>query len=203
MQGPVQREKYEWANVWWDCADDTTLPRVLLIGDSISCGYSAVVTRLLAGTVHVDRMGTSRSINDPVLVKETALMLEDCKYKVIHFNNGLHGFHLSGPDYAASLQAYVDLLRRLGGEAKLVWGSSTPITVNGDVNTLAESNAVVLERNALAAGLMGELGILVNDLYATVAGKPELRSTDGYHYNGDGYEALGKAVADAVRAALE
>jgi len=30
-------EKYEWDNVWWESADSTGVPRVLYIGDSISC----------------------------------------------------------------------------------------------------------------------------------------------------------------------
>jgi lysophospholipase L1-like esterase len=86
----------------------------------------------------------------------------------------------------------------LGGDARLIWGSSTPITKPGDVNTLGEGNAVVTARNALAAEIMAERGIPVDDLYQVVVGKPDLRSPDGYHYSGPGYEALGKAVADAI-----
>ena len=198
MEAPVAHERYEWSNIWWDCADDTTLPRVLLIGDSISCGYSAIVTKLLEGKVHVDRLGTSRSINDPVLLKETVMMLAEYPYAAVHFNNGLHGFHLDAPAYAAALGRYLALIREHAGDARLIWASSTPITVNGDVNTLNESNQVVTARNAVAAEVMGQAGVPVNDLYSVVLGKPELRSNDGYHYNGQGYDVLGKAVADAV-----
>jgi hypothetical protein len=197
------REQYEWSNIWWDCANDPKLPRVLLIGDSISCGYSAVVTKLLEGKYHVDRLGTSRSINDPVLIKETKMMLEDSKYVAIHFNNGLHGFHLDGPTYAAALDDYIALLKKLGGGAKLIWGSSTPITKGGDVNTLSDGNAKVLERNAAALPIMERNGIPVDDLYQLVVGKSDLRAGDGYHYNGPGYDVLGKAVADAVLAAVQ
>jgi len=199
---PVVHEQYEWSNIWWDCANDPALPRVLLIGDSISCGYSPVVTTLLQGKVHVDRLGTSRSINDPVLLKETTMMLAEYPYAAIHFNNGLHGFHLDGPAYAAGLRAYVELLERLRGNAQLIWASSTPITQPDDVNTLAGDNEKVLARNALAAPLMQERGIPMNGLYQCVVGKPDLRSGDGYHYNGAGYDALGQAVAEALRRVL-
>lgn len=203
MEAPVAHERYEWSNIWWDCADDTTLPRVLLIGDSISCGYSAVVTKLLEGKYHVDRLGTSRSINDPVLLKETEMMLAEYPYAAVHFNNGLHGFHLDAPAYAAALGKYLALIREHAGSATLIWASSTPITVNGDVNTLNQSNQVVTARNTAAAEVMGQAGVAVNDLYSVVLGKPELRSSDGYHYSGAGYEVLGKAVADAVLKTIE
>lgn len=202
MTAPVVHEKYEWSNIWWDCADDPTLPRVLLIGDSIACGYSGVVTRLLAGRYHVDRLGTSRSINDPVLAKQTVLMLQEWPYVAVHFNNGLHGFHLDDADYAAALREYLTLIRQHCGAAKLIWASSTPITCNGDPTVLAEDNSVVTARNQRAAEVMTAEGVPVNDLYSVVLGKPELRVPDGFHYNAAGYELLGKAVAEAVLKAL-
>jgi hypothetical protein len=199
MSEPVVREKYEWFNIWWDCADDDVLPRVLLIGDSISCGYSGVVTEALREKCHVDRLGTSRSLNDPVLLQATEMMLREFPYQAVHFNNGLHGFRLDGPTYSAALREYVALIRRAAPQAKLIWASSTPITENGKPDALADSNEVVSARNALAAEVMQELGIPTNDLYSVVIGKAELRSPDGYHYSGDGYAALGKAVTEALQ----
>ncbi len=203
MTDPVVREQYEWFNIWWDCANDPALSRILLIGDSISCGYSPVVTRELQGKYHVDRLGTSRSLNDPVLLQATEMTLREFPYRAVHFNNGLHGFHLDGPTYAAALRDYVALIRRLAPDAKLIWASSTPITENGKPDTLAGSNEVVTARNALAAEVMQQAGLPTDDLYSVVIDKPDLRSNDGYHYNGEGYEALGKAVAQAVLTALE
>ncbi|MBM3498495.1 MAG: SGNH/GDSL hydrolase family protein [Armatimonadetes bacterium] len=199
MSEPVVREQYEWFNIWWDCANDPALPRVLLIGDSIACGYSAVVTRELQGTYHVDRLGTSRSLNDPVLLQTTEMMLREFPYRAVHFNNGLHGFHLDGPAYTAALREYVALIKRLEPDATLIWGNSTPITKNGEPQTLDPKNEVVTARNALAAEVMQAVGLPTDDLYAVVIDKPELRSPDGYHYNGEGNEVLGKAVAAALR----
>ncbi len=198
MTANVARETSEWSNIWWDCANDPTLPRVLLIGDSISCGYSPVVTKLLQGKVHVDRLGTSNSLGDPLLFKQTQMMLEAYSYAAVHFNNGLHGFHLPGEAYSAALRDWVKLIRAHGRGAKLIWAASTPITKSRDVKTLSDSNGIVTTRNTLAAAIMQEEGIPVNDLYGLVVGKPELRSPDGYHYNADGYALLGKAVADSV-----
>ncbi len=202
MDPALIRERSEWSNIWWDVANDRELPRVLLIGDSISVGYGGTVIEKLAGTAHVDRLSNSRNILDPIHLKETRLMLEDCRYAAIHFNNGLHGFHLTTAQYAQGLRAYVKLLRELAPDTPLIWASSTPITVNDHPEQLAESNGTVLERNAAAAALMAELGVATNDLYTLVVAHPEWKTGDGYHFNGDGQRAQGEAVAAAIRRAM-
>jgi len=90
-----------------------------------------------------------------------------------------------------------------GQGAGLVWASSTPVTVPGDPSTLdEEKNTIVLRRNALAADIMQDYDIPTNDLYSVVAGRPQLSTGDGYHYNAEGYALLGESVVRALRAAL-
>ena len=196
------RERSEWSQIWWDVANDTSMPRVLLIGDSITVGYSAGVIKQLEGLAHVDRLGNSRNILDPIHLKETRTMLEDGTYAAIHFNNGLHGFHLSVEQYARGLREYIALLRELAPGVPLIWASSTPITVKDHLEQLAANNEVVVVRNAAAAEIMKELDISTNDLYALVVGKPELRS-DTHHYNEAGRAVQAEAVADALRPYLQ
>lgn len=199
MENLLVREQFEWTNIWCNNANDLTLPRVLLIGDSIACGYSSTVIRQLQDKANVDRLGTSRSINDPVLIKETTLMLEDCHYIAIHFNNGLHGWHLGDRTYAESLRQYVQLLQKLGKGAKLIWASTTPITVQNDAQTIdLEKNSKVLRRNALAEEIMQEYHIPISDLYQLVLNKAELRGADGYHYNADGQRVQGEAISELL-----
>jgi len=200
----LQRETYEWSNIWWSHADDKSLLRVLLIGDSISVGYSPKVTRELEGTFHVDRLANSKAVNDPAHLKETVYMLGEYPYAAVHFNNGLHGCHLPDDDYADHLEKYVLLLKKHAPNVPLVWAASTPVTVNGDVQTLdPKTNAQVLARNERAATIMKKYNIPVNDLYTLVIGQPDLRSTDGYHYNEQGYDQMGRAVANAIRQATQ
>jgi hypothetical protein len=195
----IVREQYEWANIWWDHADDLDSGRVLLIGDSISVGYTAVVTRHLEGRARVDRLGTSRSITDPAFTKELFYLLGEFGYRVIHFNNGLHGAHVTDDDYAAGLRAMVRLLLEYGRGARLIWCSSTPVTVVDDPARLdAEKNPVVIRRNASAAQVMAEFGLPTNDLYALAVDRAELKSNDGYHFVAEGQEVLGQAVAEAI-----
>ena len=195
----MNREQYEWANIWWNNANDEKLPRALLIGDSISVGYGGPVTELLKGKANVDRLSTSKAIDDEAFAKETAYMLGEYRYSAVHFNNGLHGWHVADDVFESSLERYAKKLRELAKGAKLVWASITPVTKEGDTNALnTDMNYTVIRRNVIAVRVMRKLGISVNDLYTLVLGKADLRASDGVHYNNDGYQLMGKAVAKAI-----
>ena len=64
------REKYEWADFWWNDAHDASRPRVLIVGDSITNGCSGVVYRQLADVALVDKYVSSKNVKDPALLKE-------------------------------------------------------------------------------------------------------------------------------------
>jgi hypothetical protein len=195
----IVREEFEWSNIWWDHADDLTQPRIQLVGDSISVDYGSTTTERLRGIAHVDRLSNSKSANDPALLKEIGYMLGEYRYSVIHFNNGLHGFHLPDDVYAQSLRRIVQLLIHYGQGARLVWAVSTPVTVPGNPSALdSEKNEIVCRRNALAQDIMREYGIPVNDLYSLVLNRPELSRKDGYHYNVDGQAVLGNKVSEVL-----
>jgi lysophospholipase L1-like esterase len=199
MSKTIIRETYEWSNNWWDHAEDASLPRVLLIGDSISCGYGPKVIKNLEGKVHVDRMANSRGVHDPILFKEIKMALQDCQYKVIHFNNGLHAFNLTDREYGRGLEKYVKLISDFANGAALIWASSTPITKTTDGYPLdEEKNAIVLRRNEVAQKIMTARNIPIDDLYAVVVGKTDFLAGDGYHYKDNGYDVLGRVVADKI-----
>ena len=73
--------------------DDPTLPRVLLIGDSISIGYTPATRKLLAGKANVHRIPTNGGPTDNG-TKNIKQWLGDGKWDVIHFNFGLHDIKL-------------------------------------------------------------------------------------------------------------
>src|SRR5277367_4881011 len=74
---PAARESIEWCDLWISHANATNLPRVLLIGDSITRAYYPEVEKHLAGKAYVARLATSRFIADPVLLQEIALVLDN------------------------------------------------------------------------------------------------------------------------------
>src|SRR4051812_5137918 len=85
-KAPFSREAIEWCDIWISQANQTNLPRVLLIGDSIARDYYPEVEKRLAGKAYVARLATSRFIADPVLLKEIEMVLSGMKFDVIHFN---------------------------------------------------------------------------------------------------------------------
>lgn len=199
MEEQVLRERSEWCHLWWDHADDPALPRVLLIGDSITRGYRPTVTDKLKDKVHVDMFSTSKGVNDPAFEKELRYMLNEYEYVAVHFNNGLHASHMSEELYRSSLERAVDIIRERCPKAILLWAQSTPITEKTDSAVLDEKmNGQVLRRNETAAEVMKERGIPVNDLYSLIDGRPGFRLSDGYHYTEDGYRFLGLAVAERI-----
>lgn len=65
------------------------LPRVLLLGDSISMGYTARVRELLAGKANVHRPAEN-CFDSGNGVKKLEAWLGAGKWHVVHFNFGLH-----------------------------------------------------------------------------------------------------------------
>jgi len=201
----AHREKIEWCNIRWENTTDPKLPRVLLIGDSITLGYSGHVKKLLAGKANVDVLATSKGIDDPAFLKETAYALEGYAHAVVHFNNGLHGWHVNNEAYAECVRAYVKELQRLAPNAKLVWASTTPVPSRRRGAKLDKKrNGIVLARNKAARQAMDELGIPINDLYGLMVGDLEqlTASKGNVHYGEKGKAMQGQAVADAIAAQL-
>jgi hypothetical protein len=199
----MTREFYEWANLWWENAPDTTSPRVMLIGDSITNGYKNTVQELLRERgILVDMAAGSRSVEDPALFAELNYVLgdlQDHKYKAIHFNNGLHGSHLTGAEYETGMRAAIKLIRSLRPEAGLILVTCTVFTPKGSEGKVdPEKNVFVLERNAIIMKLADEFGLPVDNLFAAVAGKAEYPQPDAVHYTDIGYKHLAQSVAESI-----
>jgi|UniRef100_UPI003782E678 lysophospholipase L1-like esterase len=194
----VPREGTEWCNIWMPNANNHDLPRVLLIGDSVTQGYGPDVEKQLAGRAYVARLATSRCVGDPVLHAEVAAMLGAETFDVIHFNNGLHGIGaVSEKEYAEFLPQFIAHIRKLAPKAKLIWASSTPSHVNGKFEQTDARNENVKERNSIAAEIMGKEDIPVDDLYGLMIGYPEC-CADSLHYNAAGKAMQGAQVAGEI-----
>src|SRR5271154_6991411 len=127
---PAARESIEWCDIWISHADETNLPRVLLIGDSITRAYYPEVEKHLAGKAYVARLATSRFISDPVLLQEIALVLDNTKFDIIHFNNGMHGWQHTEAEYGEAFPAFLAAIKSHAPNAKLIWASTTPLKVS-------------------------------------------------------------------------
>src|SRR6202012_5051265 len=81
------RESIEWCDIWISHANETNLPRVLLIGDSITRAYYPEVEKRLAGKAYIGRLSSSAFISDPILLKQIKMVLTQYQFDAIHFNN--------------------------------------------------------------------------------------------------------------------
>jgi hypothetical protein len=192
------RERIEWADIWVTDADKNNLPRVLLIGDSITRGYFSEVEKHLAGKAYCARLTTSKCVSAPSFVDEIQLLLKHYRFAVIHFNNGLHGWGYTEPQYGDGLARTVDVIRKHSGDARLAWATTTPMRVGNDLQKLHERTERVIVRNQLAAEIMRERAISTDDLFGLVEDHPDWHSSDGVHFNNAGKEAQGKQVAESV-----
>jgi len=185
--------------------DVAGLPRVLLIGDSISMGYTLPVRELLKGKANVHRIPTN---GGPTLrgLESLKRWLGDGKWDVIHFNWGLHDLRLDDAgkyqvpldEYEKNLKELVKQLKATG--AKLIWCSTTPVP---EKCTPPRKNADVIAYNAAAKKIMDDNGIALDDLYAFALPKiKELQLPDNVHFGPEGSAELAKAVVASLQPAL-
>ena len=193
-----KRDKVAGKSTAWDFVkDDPKLPRVLLIGDSVSRGYTQPTRAALAGVANVHRAPANCGPT-AAGVKNLEVWLGGGKWDVIHFNFGIHDRGTPAADYVQRLEAIVARLEKTG--AKLVWASTTPIPDNPAQKQTARS---IVEKNALAAEVMRKHGIPTDDLFAALTPRlADLQNPNDVHFTAAGYEFLGAQVAAAIRAAL-
>jgi GDSL-like lipase/acylhydrolase family protein len=197
-QEPI-RERIEWADIWVTNADKDDLPRVLLIGDSITRGYFGAAEKQLAGSANCARLTTSKCVSDPFFSDEVRLLLKQYQFAVIHFNNGLHGWGYSEEQYRDGLLRLMATFQEHARGAKLIWATTTPMRTQGNLQQIAKQTERAQARNLIAAEIMKELGIPTDDLYQLVEQHHDWHSGDGVHFNSKGKEAQGKQVSASVR----
>eukprot|EP01012_Entosiphon_sulcatum_P034064 TRINITY_DN4314_c0_g1_i1.p1 TRINITY_DN4314_c0_g1~~TRINITY_DN4314_c0_g1_i1.p1 ORF type:complete len:319 (+),score=40.86 TRINITY_DN4314_c0_g1_i1:27-959(+) len=202
----------------------TTLPNCIVLGDSVSIGYTPYLASALSGICDVQH--TPFDVSDGG-AEETAYglqcldfflsspTLELLRPDVIIFNFGLHDYATPGnvvpgqsgtPDvYIPQLAAIVTRLRQTG--AKLLFPTTTPVPMS------AQDNAVVANSTKFAVTtIMDPQKISVVDLYSAVVavcGQPPYKecsisnsNPSGVHYNPQGYQMLASHLATAVKSLL-
>jgi acyl-CoA thioesterase-1 len=203
--------------------DQPGLPRVLLIGDSVSVGYTLAVRRELAGRANVHRPPQNCG-SSAVGLANIGKWLGDGRWDVIHFNHGLHdlsyefspgkhrdatgayagpgngGHHRVSPeDYGRNLAAIVGLLRATAPGARLIFATTTP--VSADLHHYVQDSEQ--EYNRVAIAVMRGLAVPVNDLWAFA--KPrvaEIQEPGNPHFTAKGSAVLAREIARVIAEAL-
>jgi acyl-CoA thioesterase-1 len=196
--------------------DEAGLPRVLLIGDSISIGYTIGVRGLLKGKANVHRIPTNGGPTTNGM-KSIQAWLGTSKWDVIHFNWGLHdlkyimddpskradpkapGAHhqVSLSDYEKNLTALVTKLKSTG--AQLIWCNTTPVPEGSDGRIVGEE----LPYNEAAARVMRAAGVPTNDLHSHAKAKlSEVQLPANVHFSPEGSKYLAAQVATSIEGFL-
>lgn len=185
--------------------DDPQLPRVLLIGDSISIGYTLPVRELMKGQANIHRIPTNGGPTSNG-IKNIDKWLGDDKWDVIHFNWGLHDLKLidgkqqvAPVDYESNLRKLVTRMKKTG--ATLVWCSTTPVP-DGELNPPRKFHDVI-DYNQIASRVMADEMIATNGLFEWAQAKQsEIQKPRDVHFTDAGSRVLATQVAKEIRAAL-
>ncbi|MEP3477636.1 MAG: SGNH/GDSL hydrolase family protein [Fuerstiella sp.] len=198
--------------------------RVLLLGDSISIGYTPFVQVAMKQNTDVVRPMSNRTrpencagTTNGIQRIDEWLQLGNGNFDVIHFNWGLHDLkrvnaktrkNSNSPDdpHQASPKVYEQQLRQIVSKlkqtnAKLIFATTTPVP-EGGVKPHRDPEDVK-KFNDIARKVMKENHIPVNDLFAAI--EPKLESMQrpvNVHFNGDGSQFLAKQVIKSLEAAL-
>ena len=185
---------------------DPSLPRVLLMGDSILNGYLPAVAKALEGKAYVDAWVTPTSQGDKSLPRQIAEVAAQGPYDIIHFNLGLHGWQkgrIAEGQFEPLTHVMVQAFKQQAPKAKLIWASTTPVTAQDQPGELdPEINPVIVEHNAMAAKVMKEEGVPIDDLGALMMPHLDLARGDRFHWKPEGTALLVKQVSDTLLKAL-
>ena len=186
--------------------DVAGLPRILLIGDSISIGYTLPVRKQLEGKANVHRI----TINGGPTANGVANLgkwLGPAKWDAIHFNFGLHDLKImeggkrqvEPEDYERNLRSLVAELRKTG--ARLIFATTTPVP-EGKLNP-PRNFGDVATYNRIALKVMQENGVAIDDLNAAITPDlAKLQKPHDVHFTAEGYAALGQAVVQSLQKEL-
>jgi len=199
--------------------EDPALPRILIIGDSISGHYLNPVREGMRGRANV--IGESSMANGtwagmgPHFYRSDwasrgdelkKFLAERGPFHVVHFNNGIHNFFTAKPGdevpYAEQLRKVVATIREAG--ALPIFANSTGTI--GDNAIARAPNYLTNCRtfNAAAEKVMAELNVPVTDIFgATQPRIKELISQDLIHLKGEADPIMAAAIIARLNEALD
>ena len=212
----AQISKSKKPNPLMEIDDQPGLPRVLLIGDSISIGYTIPVRKLLKGKVNLHRIPTN---GGPTIkgLEQIDAWIGKKKWDVIHFNWGLHDLKYIGPngenlfpkekggkvqvallEYEKNLERLVHRLSKTG--AKLIWRNTTPIPPGSKGRYVGDS----IKYNNAASRVMIRHGVPTHDLFTISRERmKEIMRPANVHYTEEGSKVLAVSVAEVILDALK
>jgi lysophospholipase L1-like esterase len=187
----------------------STLPQVMIIGDSISIGYFKPTQQLLQGKADVYH-NPGNAQHTAHGLKNLNAWLAGSHWDVIHFNHGLHDLkyvndrgknvpvaqgHPQIPldQYEKNLEELVKRLKKTG--AKLIFATTTPVPEGTGIRVKGDAQ----KYNEVALKVMKKHHVTVNDLYAYALPRlAEIQRPQNVHFHPEGSKRLAEQVAQSI-----
>ncbi|MCB9320955.1 MAG: SGNH/GDSL hydrolase family protein [Lewinellaceae bacterium] len=199
--------------IWSGCAKHK--PKILIVGDSISLGYTPYVREDLQGIAEVyHNRGNAQHTGTGLDSIETWIGTKD--WDIIQFNWGLWDLCYRHPDsktqgnrdkvhgtityeledYGKNLDSIVQWMKAKS-DAKLIFVTTT--YVPEDEAGRYQEDAI--RYNQLAKRIMEENGVVINDIYEASRRIHRQYGKDSgdVHYLPEGYRALAKEITDFLK----
>lgn len=194
------------ADAWAHVKDDPALPRVLIIGDSISRAYTSAARAALTGKANVHRAPANCGPTSRFLQNENGelwlMQNSSNKWDAVVVNFGIHdGKSPSG--YEERLRKIITRLKHTGAK-EIFWVRTTPWGKDATVFEPDAAGDASQITNPISDRVAQEEGLKVIDAHAIMFPliATDLNRKDFTHWTPAAYESLGKAVAAAVEARL-
>lgn len=190
--------------------------KILIIGDSISIGYTPFVKKnLQEKAIVMHNTGNAKFTKNGI--ENLDSWLGDTKWDIIQFNWGLWDLCYRYPEnsmdrnkikgkvtttkenYKANIEALVKRLEQT--HAKLIFVTTSYVPEHEPGRFLKDASAY----NAIAKQIMQKHGIMVNDIYKLskkVHQKYGL-GDDNVHYKAEGYQQLAVEICKGINKLLE
>ena len=197
--------------------DNPSLPRILLIGDSISIGYTIPARKALQGVANLHRIPTNGGPTSKGL-ENIDSWLGSSKWDVIHFNWGLHDLCYRHPDsktqgnrdkvngsvthsveeYSRNLEKLVVRMKKTG--SRLIFATTTPVP-QGEAGRKVGDDILY---NKAALTVMRKHKVSINDLHGLMANRMSQFGIrpGNVHFTPEGSMLLAEKVAKALKEAL-
>ena len=199
--------------IWSGCAKHK--PKILIVGDSISLGYTPYVREDLQGIAQVyHNRGNAQHTGTGLDSIETWIGTKD--WDIIQFNWGLWDLCYRHPDsktqgnrdkvhgtityeledYGKNLDSIVQWMKAKS-DAKLIFVTTTYVPEN-EAGRYQED---AIRYNQLAKRIMEENGVVINDIYEASRRIHRQYGKDSgdVHYLPEGYRALAKEITDFLK----
>ena len=190
LMGCAKEEPFQYCPSNQSIPTATGQPTVLVIGDSISIGYTPYVKAALTNydVVHnpCNAMNT-----DWTLSQVDSWLAGRPTFEAITWNNGLWDIAswsaVSDASYEANLHAIAAKIKAKTAHPLFILSTTVPAGADG------RNDASIVRKNQIAVTVMQAEGIPVVDLYTVSLGVPHSAPTD-VHFTDAGYATLSQSV---------